>query len=84
MVIKSHIIYGQPPYMLERPFFEKWITPSERAKKIVSENVMVYYISMCSSRDFEVWMSEKSAESAFLASVSDNQTSKSRELHIEI
>ena len=45
---------------------------------------MVYYISMCSSRDFEGWMSEKEAKNADSALFSDIQTSKSRELHIEI
>ena len=55
----------------------------ERAWKTGSENYMVYYVSMCGSRDIEVWKPEKTADSAFLAHFHGFQTSISQEPHME-
>ena len=61
--------------------------PLERARKTVAENVaengLVCYVWMCGSRDMEVWISWKTADSAISAISPDIQTPISREPHIQ-
>ena len=59
------------------------MAPLETAHETSQENGMVFYVRMCGSRDMEVWKSEKTADSAYLAVFPVFQTFISREPHIQ-